>query len=105
MKVDKTGVRRQRFYRQAAAGGNLVETSKERRQHDPIIRSPGAGVKVPRGFAISPDGGWLVAAGQDSDSLASHKIDPATGKLTPAGKVDGVGAPVCVVFAGPTAAR
>ena len=65
-----------------------------------LVQNAPAGVKVPRGFAISPDGGWLVAAGQDSDSLASHKIDPATGKLTPAGKVDGVGTPVCVVFAG-----
>ncbi len=63
------------------------------------MQNPPAGVKVPRGFAISPDGGWLVAAGQDRNSLASHKIDPATGKLTPAGKADGVRAPLCVVFA------
>ena len=66
-----------------------------------LIQNAPAGVKVPRGFAITPDGGWLVAAGQDSNSLASHKIDPATGQLTPAGKADGVGAPVCVVFAAP----
>ncbi len=64
-----------------------------------LVENAPAGVKIPRGFAISPDGGWLVAAGQDSNSLTSHKIDPATGKLTPAGKADGVGAPVCVVFA------
>ncbi len=66
-----------------------------------LVQNAPAGVKVPRGFALSPDGGWLVAAGQDSNSLASHKIDPATGQLTPAGKADGVGAPVCVVFAAP----
>lgn len=60
-----------------------------------------ANVKIPRGFALSPDGNWLVAAGQNSDSLASHRIDPATGKLTPASEVTGVGAPVCVVFANP----
>ncbi len=60
-----------------------------------------ANVKVPRGFALSPDGGWLVAAGQNDNSLASHKIDPATGKLTPAAQVSGVGSPVCVVFAVP----
>jgi len=60
-----------------------------------------AKVKTPRGFALSPDGNWLVAAGQASDSLASHRIDPATGKLTPAAEVAGVGAPVCVVFANP----
>ena len=66
-----------------------------------LVQNAPADVKVPRGFAISPDGGWLVAAGQNSNSLASHRIDPTTGKLTPASKVDGVGAPVCVVFAVP----
>ncbi len=66
-----------------------------------LIQNAPANVKIPRGFAISPDGGWLVAAGQNSDSLASHKIDPATGKLTPAAKLEGVGAPVCVMFALP----
>jgi 6-phosphogluconolactonase len=65
------------------------------------VQDAPANVKVPRGFAISPDGGWLVAAGQGDNSLASHKIDPATGKLTPAAQVTGVGAPVCVVFAVP----
>ena len=58
-------------------------------------------VKVPRGFGLSPDGGWLVAAGQNDNTLASHKVDPTTGKLTPAAMVSGVGAPVCVVFAVP----
>ncbi len=60
-----------------------------------------AKVVEPRGFALSPDGGWLVAAGQNSNTLASHKIDPATGRLTPAATVAGIGAPVCVVFALP----
>ncbi|MEO6786037.1 MAG: lactonase family protein [Chthoniobacteraceae bacterium] len=64
-----------------------------------LVQSAPANVKIPRGFAISPDGGWLVAAGQNSDSLASHKIDPATGRLTPVAQVSGVGAPVCVIFA------
>jgi len=64
-----------------------------------LIQNAPAEVKIPRGFAISPDGGWLVAAGQDSNSIASHKIDPTTGKLTPAAKANGVGAPVCVIFA------
>ncbi|MEQ1853015.1 MAG: lactonase family protein [Chthoniobacteraceae bacterium] len=60
-----------------------------------------ANVKVPRNFAISPDGGWLVAAGQNSDSLASHRVNPETGRLTPAGELTGIGAPVCVLFAQP----
>ncbi len=54
-----------------------------------LVQNAPANVKVPRGFAISPDGGWLVAAGQNDNSLASHKIDPATGKLTPAAQVSG----------------
>lgn len=64
-----------------------------------LIQNAPTGVKVPRGFAISPDGGWLVVAGQNSNDLTSHKVDPATGKLTASGKLENIGAPVCVVFA------
>lgn len=35
----------------------------------------------PRGFAIDHGGRWLVAAGQESEALALHRIDPATGRL------------------------
>ena len=66
-----------------------------------LVQNAPANVKEPRGFAISPDGGWLVAAGQNSNTLASHKVDSATGKLTPAAQVSDIGAPVCVVFAVP----
>ena len=66
----------------------------------PVQNAP-ASVKEPRGFALSPDGGWLIAAGQNSNTLASHKVDPTTGKLTPAAQVADIGAPVCVVFAVP----
>ena len=66
----------------------------------PVQNAP-ANLKEPRGFALSPDGAWLVAAGQNSNSLASHKMDPTTGKLTPAATVSDIGAPVCVVFAAP----
>ena len=66
-----------------------------------LVQNAPAGVKVPRGFALSSDGGWLVAAGQNSNSLASHKVDPTTGKLTHAATVADIGAPVCVVFAVP----
>ena len=66
----------------------------------PVQNAP-ANVREPRGFALSPDGGWLIAAGQNSNTLASHKVDPTTGKLTPAAQVADIGAPVCVVFAVP----
>lgn len=55
-------------------------------------------VKVPRGFALSPDGGWLIAAGQNSNDLALHKVDPASGKLTFQKVIGSVGAPVSVEF-------
>jgi 6-phosphogluconolactonase len=57
-----------------------------------------AGVKIPRGFGISPDGKWLIAAGQNSNDLALHQIDPATGKLTFKKIIGEVGSPVNVEF-------
>jgi len=36
----------------------------------------------PRGFAISPSGRWLIAAGQLSNAVNVHAIDTATGHLT-----------------------
>jgi 6-phosphogluconolactonase len=57
-----------------------------------------AHVKVPRGFALSPDGKWLIAGGQNSDNLALHKVDPATGKLTFQKIIGEVGSPVNVEF-------
>jgi 6-phosphogluconolactonase len=37
----------------------------------------------PRGFAITPSGDYLLAAGQLSHRVTSYAIDPATGALTP----------------------
>lgn len=37
----------------------------------------------PRGFAIEPDGRFLLAVGQASDHLSRYAIDPATGALNP----------------------
>jgi len=37
---------------------------------------------TPRGFGISPDGHWLVCAGQKSGTLNAYRIDSATGKLS-----------------------
>lgn len=36
----------------------------------------------PRGFAISPSGRWLIAAGQLSHAVGVHAIDAASGALT-----------------------
>lgn len=55
-------------------------------------------VKIPRGFDISPDGRWLIAAGQASNDLALHAIDTESGKLTFQRIIGSVGAPVNVEF-------
>lgn len=57
-----------------------------------------AHVKVPRGFDISPDGKWLIAAGQSSNDLALHAIDAASGKLAFKSIIGSVGMPVNVEF-------
>jgi 6-phosphogluconolactonase len=38
---------------------------------------------TPRGFAIDPRGGFLLAAGLDSNRLSVHAIDPEDGSLSP----------------------
>ena len=35
----------------------------------------------PRGFAVSPDGRWLYAAGQRSNRLSRYRIDAGSGAL------------------------
>lgn len=46
----------------------------------------------PRGFAVSPDGRWLIAAGQLSHHVCCHAINPLSGALGPAGARLAVGA-------------
>jgi 6-phosphogluconolactonase len=54
---------------------------------------------LPRNIALSPQGGWLLAAGADSNTVAVHQVDPDTGKLTfqPKGVIN-VPAPICILF-------
>ena len=63
-----------------------------------LVEIADARVKVPRGFDISPDGRWLIAAGQESNDLALHAVDTATGRLTFQAIIGEVGAPVNVEF-------
>jgi 6-phosphogluconolactonase len=55
--------------------------------------------KNPRYFALDPTGRWLIAAGQDSNTLAVFAVDAASGKLSPAGAPVATPTPVCIVFA------
>ena len=53
----------------------------------------------PRNIALSPDGGWLLAAGADSNTVAVHRVDQATGELTYQTKgVINVPTPICILF-------
>lgn len=54
---------------------------------------------VPRGFGLSPDGRWLVCAGQKSGTLNAYRVDLATGKLTDTKQSVAAGAACCIVFA------
>ncbi|GBL42716.1 6-phosphogluconolactonase [Verrucomicrobiota bacterium] len=54
---------------------------------------------VPRGFGLSPDGRWLVCAGQKSGTLNAYRVDLATGKLTDTKQSVPAGAACCIVFA------
>lgn len=70
-----------------------------------LLQIAPAGVRVPRGMALDPSGKWLVVAGQESDDLASLRVDAKTGRLSePVSRVR-VGAPVCVAFVPPAPAR
>ena len=53
----------------------------------------------PRNIALSPEGGWLLAAGQDSNTVAVHKVNPETGELTYQTRgVINVPTPICILF-------
>lgn len=53
----------------------------------------------PRNINLSPDGGWLLAAGQDSNTVSVHKVNQETGELTYQTKgVINVPAPICILF-------
>ncbi len=57
-----------------------------------------SGGKGPRDFALSPDGAWLVAAHQESNSLTAFRVDPDTGRLSRVDTSTQLSAPVCVLF-------
>lgn len=50
----------------------------------------------PRAFAIDPSGRFVIVAGQGSDRVGVHRIDPRTGALTPVGEHDAPGHPSAV---------
>ena len=54
----------------------------------------------PRNINLTPDATWLLAAGADSNTVAAHRVDSKTGKLTyQRGSVINVPSPICILFA------
>jgi 6-phosphogluconolactonase len=53
--------------------------------------------KVPRNFAITPDGSFLLAENQNSDTIVTFKRE-SDGTITPTGSVIDLPAPVCLQF-------
>ncbi len=54
----------------------------------------------PRNINLTPDGGWLLAAGADSNTISVHRVNQETGVLTYQTKsVINVPAPICILFA------
>jgi len=83
------------------------------RGHDSVtvykIRDSGSGLEViqvqpirgafPRNINLDPSGKWLLAAGADSNTVAVHAVDQASGLLTyQRGSVINVPAPICILF-------
>jgi len=56
------------------------------------------GGKTPRHFTLSPDGAWLIAANQESDTLTVFAVSPQSGKLTRTSHQISIPRPVCVRF-------
>jgi 6-phosphogluconolactonase len=54
--------------------------------------------RTPRHFAMDPGGRWLIAANQDTSSLAIFSVDANTGALTAHGELVNAPSPVCVLF-------
>jgi 6-phosphogluconolactonase len=53
----------------------------------------------PRNINLTPNANWLLAAGADSNTIAAHRIDQETGKLTyQRGSVTNVPSPICILF-------
>jgi len=54
--------------------------------------------KAPRNFGVDPTGAYLLAAGQNSNSILVFKVDPQTGLLKQVGEPVEIASPVCVKF-------
>ncbi|MNL32449.1 6-phosphogluconolactonase [compost metagenome] len=54
--------------------------------------------RTPRFFTLTPDGRFMFALNEDSDSIVTLAVDPVAGTLAPTGASARSGSPVCMVF-------
>jgi len=54
--------------------------------------------KTPRDINFDPTGNWLLAANQDSDSIAIFKVDKNTGMINPVHLAENIKSPVCLAW-------
>jgi len=52
----------------------------------------------PRNFALDPTGRYLLVANQNSNQLVLFAVDKHDGRLKPAKNIEGIGAPVSILF-------
>lgn len=75
------------IYKRDAASGKLELVGHE----------PTRG-KFPRGMALSPDGAYLIAANQNTDTLQLFRVDAETGKLEHLQEITGIDQPAHALF-------
>ena len=67
------------------------------RQAAEFVEMENARAVTPRNFNLTPDGRWLLSAGQDSHTLAVFDVNAVTGKLTYHRQIVRVPNPICVL--------
>jgi len=63
-----------------------------------LARQARQGINIPRNFAIAPQGGWVLVANQDGDSVIVFRHDKTNGSLEPTDRQIRAAVPVCLVF-------
>lgn len=63
-----------------------------------VVEVENARATTPRNFSLTPSGNRMVAAGQDSFTLASFRVNAETGELTYDRSTVQVPAPICVLI-------
>lgn len=91
-----------RFLYAGSRGDNTIAVFaiREDGSEDAVLRPVQwieSGGSNPRGIALSPGGGWLLAANQDSDNIVSFRRDADSGMLT-LNHETAAGAVVCFAF-------